>query len=91
MQQFVNDRWDEFDWQGPAAPPQPPVCQPASSTPQTCPPAPCPPYYEPPYPPWYPTNYISFGSIAPAYPSRGALWWNGIKLQIWDGAGWMPT
>jgi hypothetical protein len=34
---------------------------------------------------------VSFGGVPPSNPCRGNLWWNGYVLQVFDGAGWMPT
>jgi hypothetical protein len=52
-----------------------------------------PPWFEGPFPPWYPgaNGGVSFGQYPPATPARGHFWWNGVILQIWDGAAWMPT
>jgi hypothetical protein len=74
-QNFINTRCDEYGNQ--------PV--------QACLPPPPAPWFEAPFPPGYESPKVSFSPYAPAYPARGSLWWNGIVLQIFDGAAWMPT
>lgn len=84
--------WDGARW----------VCDP-DDFPQPCPPQ-CPPnivtpaFFPPPVfsgptaqPPWYPgaNGGVSFGQTAPPNPTRGHFWWNGVILQMFDGAAWV--
>lgn len=81
--------WDGSTW----------VCDDGSGgTPFPCPPpgfppAGCPPWFPPPQgqPPWYPgaNAGVSFSQTAPINPTRGHFWWNGSKLQMFDGAAWV--
>lgn len=61
---------------------------------QPPPPGP-PPWFPPPQgqPPWYPgaNGGVSFGSQAPPNPIRGAFWWNGQALFLFDGAVWVDV
>lgn len=54
-----------------------------------------PPWYPPPQgqPPWYPgaNGGVSFGTTAPPNPIRGAFWWDGETLWMFDGAAWVAT
>jgi hypothetical protein len=69
-------------------PGQPPFCPPPSFPPQGCP-----PWFPPPQgqPPWYPgaNAGVSFSSTPPVNPVRGHFWWNGVTLQMFDGAAWV--
>lgn len=44
-------------------------------------------------PPWYPgaNGGVSFGAVAPPNPVRGHFWWNGLMLQMFDGAAWVAV
>ena len=59
-----------------------------------CPPFPqgCPPFFTPPagVSPWYPgaNGGVAFSAIAPANPTRGMFWWDGVALHLFDGAAW---
>lgn len=80
--------WDGTRW----------VCDPDCSPP--CPPGPPvviqppvpPPFFPPPItqPPWYPgaNGGVSFGATPPPNPIRGAFWWDGLSLWLFDGAAW---
>lgn len=76
--------WDGTQWvcgcDG-GLPPVPPVWPPGP-----------PPWYPPPQgqPPWYPgaNGGVSFGTTAPPNPIRGAFWFDGIALWLFDGAAW---
>lgn len=79
-----NWMWDGTRW----------VCAPdcfPPGPPQPCPPGP-PPFYPPPQgqPPWYPgaNGGVSFGTTPPPNPIRGAFWWDGLSLWLFDGAAW---
>lgn len=58
-----------------------------------CSPAGPPPFFPPPQgqPPWYPgaNAGVSFSTTAPPNPIRGAFWWNGTTLFMFDGAAWV--
>jgi hypothetical protein len=62
-------------------------------------PAPCPPFGPPVFsgpvnqPPWYPgaNGGVSFGSVAPANPVRGHMWWDGTTFWLFDGAAWVAV
>lgn len=42
-------------------------------------------------PPWYPgaNGGVSFGTVEPANPIRGHLWWDGTYLWLFDGRNWV--
>lgn len=42
-------------------------------------------------PPWYPgaNGGVSFGTVEPANPMRGHLWWDGTFLWVFDGRNWV--
>ena len=69
---------------------QQPGCPPPSF-----PPLGCFPWFPPPQgqPPWYPgaNAGVSFSQDPPPNPTRGHFWWNGTKLQMWDGAAWVTV
>ena len=72
-----------------------PPCPPGgASWPSPCPPFPqgCPPFFTPPagVAPWYPgaNGGVAFSAIAPANPTRGMFWWDGVALHLFDGAAW---
>lgn len=85
--------WDGTRW----------ICDPDCS-PAPCPPSSIlqpggvlPPFFPPPVtqPPWYPgaNGGVSFSPPGqpPPNPIRGAFWWDGSTLWMFDGAAWMPT
>lgn len=51
-----------------------------------------PPFFPPPVtqPPWYPgaNGGVSFSDTPPPNPIRGAFWFNGTSLYLFDGAAW---
>jgi hypothetical protein len=71
--------WDGTRW----------VCVPCGG--EERPPIPCGPFYDPPQVPWYPgaNGGVSFGLNPPQNPIRGHFWWNGVLLQMFDGAAWV--
>lgn len=52
-------------------------------------------FYPPPggQPPWYPgaNGGVSFSPTAPPNPIRGAFWWDGFALWLFDGAAWVQV
>ena len=78
--------WDGERW----------ICGPCDDGGGRWPPPPGPPPWFPPpagQPPWYPgaNGGISFGQTAPPNPIRGALWWDGSILWMYDGAAWVDV
>ena len=54
---------------------------------------PCPSFIPPPQgqPAWFPgaNGGVTFSTTAPPNPCRGHFWWNGVVLQMFDGAAWV--
>lgn len=90
--------WDGANWTCDGHP-SPPPCEPEPCPPPHCPPPgwpqPCPPFYPPPagQPPWYPgaNGGVSFSATAPPCPIRGAFWYDGNILWMFDGANWVDV
>lgn len=76
--------WDGTQW----------VCDVCTPPSFPCPPGP-PPFFPPPagQPPWYPgaNGSVTFSPTAPPNPIRGAFWWDGRLLWLFDGAGWVDV
>lgn len=103
MQSPMDWVWDGASWTC-GDNPSPPGCPPAPGCEPPCPPplcpptgwpVPCPPFYPPPsnQPPWYPgaNGGVSFSQTAPPCPIRGAFWYDGNILWMYDGAAWVDV
>lgn len=94
MNQLVVPKQQGWVWNGTSW-----VCDPddvppfPGCPPPGFPPPGCPPWFPPPQgqPPWYPgaNAGVTFSATAPPNPVRGAFWWNGSLLQMFDGAAWV--
>lgn len=77
--------WDGQQWNCGCQSPQPPFCPPQGP----------PPWFPPPQgqPPWYPgaNGGVSFSTSPPPNPIRGAFWWDGSVLWMFDGATWVAV